>query len=201
MLADANKKAQALMKRPLAELVTLNHLALYPKEFHDACTTAFQHILLEGAGLQHLVVIDREGRQIPVLASAALIDLGGRQYMMEILHDISEIQMAQDALRLANQELNLLAEITRHDIRNKLTVMGGYLDLVKDRPVEPDYSMYMKKLQSLVGDISQNIEFTQLYQNLGVAAPTGRTCTMSSSMPVPGSISGRSVSSPIPAGW
>ena len=41
MLTDANKKAQALMKRPLAELVTLHHLALYPKEFHDACTTAF----------------------------------------------------------------------------------------------------------------------------------------------------------------
>jgi PAS domain S-box-containing protein len=171
ILTDANKKAQALVKRPLAELVTLHHLALYPKELHDACTTEFQHILLEGAGLQHLEVIDREGRQIPVLASTALIDLGGRQYVMEILHDISEIQMAQDALRLANRKLNLLAEITRHDIRNKLTVMGGYLDLVKDRPSEPDYSMYMKKIQSLVGDISQNIEFTQLYQNLGAAAP------------------------------
>ncbi|MGB7787551.1 PAS domain S-box protein [Methanoregula sp.] len=171
MLADANKKAQALVKRPLAELVTLNHLALYPKEFHDACGIAFQQIILEGAGLQHLVVIDREGRQIPVLASAALIDLGGRQFVMEILHDISEIQMAQDALRLANRKLNLLAEITRHDIRNKLTVMGGYLDMVKDRPAEPDYSMYMKKLESIVGNISQNIEFTRLYQNLGVAAP------------------------------
>ena len=80
------------------------------------------------------MVVDRNGHQIPALASGALIDLGGRQYVMGIYHDISEIQMTQDALRLANRSLNLLAEITRHDIRNKLTVMGGYLELVKDRP-------------------------------------------------------------------
>jgi PAS domain S-box-containing protein len=171
MLADANKKAQALVKRPLAELVTLHYLALYPQEFHDACSTAFRQVILDGSGLQHHVVIDRDGRQIPVLASAALIDLGGKQFVMEILHDISEIQTAQDALRLANRKLNLLAEITRHDIRNKLTVMGGYLDLVIDRPPEPDYSMYMKKLQNIVGNIGENIEFMRLYQNLGVAAP------------------------------
>lgn len=171
MVVDANKKAQELVKRPLAELVTMPHCDLTPPEFHDACNAAFQNILREGSGSQPLVVIDSDKRHIPVLTSAALIDLGGRHYVMSIFHDISEIQMAQDALRLANRKLNLLAEITRHDIRNKLTVMGGYLDLVKDRPPEPDYSMYMKKLGNIVGNIGENIEFTRLYQNLGVAAP------------------------------
>ena len=31
--------------------------------------------------------------------------------------------------------------------------------------------MYMKKLKTIVGNIGENIEFTRLYQNLGVAAP------------------------------
>jgi signal transduction histidine kinase len=159
------------VKRSLAELVTLHYLSLHPVEFHDTCRTAFRQVLLDGTGYQPFMVIDRDGKQIPVLASAACIDLGGRQLVMIIFHDISEIQMAQDALRLANRKLNLLAEITRHDIRNKLTVMGGYLDLVKDRPHEPEYSMYMKKLQDIVGIITENIEFTRLYQNLGTAAP------------------------------
>ena len=171
ILADANKKAQDLVKRPLAELVNMHHCDLTPSEFHEACEAAFRKILQEGGGSQPLVVIDRDGLRIPVLASAALIDIGGRQFVMAIFHDISEIQMAQDALRLANRKLNLMAEITRHDIRNKLTVMSGYLDLVKDRPPEPDYFMYMKKLETIVGHISENIEFTRLYQNLGVAAP------------------------------
>ena len=171
ILADANRKAQDLVKRPLAELMTLHHCDLAPPEFHETCEAAFRNILLEGGGSQPLVVIDSDGRRIPVLASSALMDIGGRQFVMAIFHDISEIQMAQDALRLANRKLNLMAEITRHDIRNKLTVMGGYLDLVKERPPEPDYSMYMKKLETLVGHIGENIEFTRLYQNLGVAAP------------------------------
>jgi signal transduction histidine kinase len=90
---------------------------------------------------------------------------------MGIFHDISDIQMAQDTLKLANKKLNLLADITRHDIRNKLTVLGGYLELVREHPREPDYTMYIRKIHELLGNISENIEFTKLYQNLGVAAP------------------------------
>ena len=90
---------------------------------------------------------------------------------MGIFHDISDIKMAQDSLQLANKKLNLLAEITRHDIRNKLTVLGGYLDLIKDRPEEPQFSMYFRKLKDTVTTIGENIEFTRLYQNLGIVAP------------------------------
>jgi signal transduction histidine kinase len=90
---------------------------------------------------------------------------------MEIFHDISDIKMAQDALQLANKKLNLLAEITRHDIRNKLTVMGGYLDLLKERPSESQHSMYVRKMKDTVSIIGENIEFTRLYQNLGIVAP------------------------------
>ena len=90
---------------------------------------------------------------------------------MEIFHDISDIKMAQDALQLANKKLNLLAEITRHDIRNKLTVMGGYLDLIKERPSESQHSMYVRKMKDTVAIIGENIEFTRLYQNLGIVAP------------------------------
>ena len=111
---------------------------------------------------------------------------------MEIFHDISEIQMAQDALRLANKKLNLLAEITRHDIRNKLTVMGGYLDLVKEHPREPDYSMYIAKSETL-SEISARISSSRdCTRTSALRRRTGRMSTMSSSMPVPGSISGKS---------
>ena len=118
-----------------------------------------------------LVILGNGGRHIPMIVSANVIDLDGRSCLMGIFHDISEIQMTQESLQLANKKLNLLADITRHDIRNKLTVIGGYLDLVKDRPAEPDYSMYIKKIQSTVKVIGENIEFTKLYQNLGVTAP------------------------------
>jgi signal transduction histidine kinase len=90
---------------------------------------------------------------------------------MEIFHDITDIKKTQEALQFANKKLNLMAEVTRHDIKNKLTVMSGYLELFKDHPPEPQHSMYLKKLQDTVATIRTTIEFTRLYQDLGVVAP------------------------------
>lgn len=91
--------------------------------------------------------------------------------MMGIFHDVSDMKNAQDALRFANKKLNMMAEITRHDIRNKLTVLSGYLDLMKEPPQKTQYAMYLSKLKQTVMTISENIEFSQLYENLGIVPP------------------------------
>ena len=171
MFTDANRKAQELVGKTLRELRSMHFTGIHPAEFHELYRRYFSQTTDEGSGSHSMVVTDKGGRHIPVIASTTAIDLGGSRYLMEIFHDISEIQMAQDALQLANKKLNLLAEITRHDIRNKLTVLGGYLDLVREHPREPAYTMYVRKIQDLVGTIGENIEFTGLYQNLGAAAP------------------------------
>lgn len=51
----------------------------------------------------------------------------GEKLMYAAARDITERKQVEQALQLANKKLNLMAEITRHDIRNKLTVLGGYL--------------------------------------------------------------------------
>lgn len=172
MLIDANRKAQELIGRTLEEIKTMHQTDLHPPDKKDLFPDVFLQHAREGTPLQTEIIADRDGRQIPVIASATIMDLGGRRCFMEIFHDISDIKMAQDALQLANKKLNLLAEITRHDIRNKLTVMGGYLDLLKERPSESQHSMYVRKMKDTVSIIGENIEFTRLYQNLGIVAPT-----------------------------
>jgi PAS domain S-box-containing protein len=86
--------------------------------------------------------------------------------------DITERKQVEQALQLANKKLNLMAEITRHDIRNKLTVLGGYLSLLKEYPPRSQATMYVDKLMETTTVISQHIEFTRLYQNLGVIPPS-----------------------------
>jgi PAS domain S-box-containing protein len=171
LFIDANKKAQEITGRSLEEIRGLVYLSLHPAEYHDQYREAFGKVTREGSGSMTLVILGNGGRHIPMIVSSTLIQIEGRSCLMSIFHDISEIQMSQESLQLANRKLNLLADITRHDIRNKLTVIGGYLDLVKDRPQEPEYSMYLKKITSTVKVIGENIEFTKLYQNLGVTAP------------------------------
>jgi PAS domain S-box-containing protein len=170
ILLDANIKAQKMIGRSLAEIQTMHDSELLPREEKEKYQVYFKKHAQDGTGLQ-AEVIDKIGNHIPVIVSATILDLGGRQSMMGIFHDISDIKKTQDALQLANKKLNLLAEITRHDIRNKLTVLGGYLELFCDRPPEPQHSMYLAKLKAAVKMIAENIEFTKLYQDLGVIAP------------------------------
>jgi PAS domain S-box-containing protein len=170
-IIDANKKAQAMVGRTLEEIRCMYQSDLHPTENSALFREYFLQHAREGTGLLTEIVVDREGRQKPVLVSATIMDIGGRPCLMGIFHDISDIKMAQDALQLANKKLNLLADITRHDIRNKLTVMGGYLDLIRERPDEPQFSMYFRKMKETVTTIGENIEFTRLYQNLGIVAP------------------------------
>jgi signal transduction histidine kinase len=144
---------------------------LHPKEEEEKYRAYFKKHAMDGRGSQEEIVVDKIGNHIPVIVSATILDLGGRRCMMGIFHNISDIKKAQDALQLANKKLNLLAEITRHDIRNKLTVLGGYLELFTDHPPEPLHSMYLTKLKSAVKMIAANIDFTKLYQDLGVVAP------------------------------
>jgi len=171
MLLDANKKAQELIGRTLAEIQLMRESELHPKEEEEKYRAYFKKHVIDGRGSQEEIVVDKIGNHIPVIVSATILDLGGRRCMMGIFHNISDIKKAQDALQLANKKLNLLAEITRHDIRNKLTVLGGYLELFTDHPPEPLHSMYLTKLKSAVKMIAANIDFTKLYQDLGVVAP------------------------------
>jgi PAS domain S-box-containing protein len=177
MLLDANNKTQALIGRTLSEIQTMHESELHPKEEEEKYRAYFKKHTLEGMGLQEEVVVDQKGNLTPVIVSAAILILGGRRCMMGIFHDISDIKKAHDALQLANKKLNLLAEITRHDIRNKLTVLGGYLELFNDHPPEPQHSMYLTKLKTAVKMIAENIEFTKLYQDLGVVEPKWQNVT------------------------
>jgi PAS domain S-box-containing protein len=171
MVIDANKKTQELIGRSLSEIQTLHESDLHPKEEEEKYRVYFKKHAEEGTGLQEQIIVDLKGNYIPVIVSATTLDLGGRRCMMGIFHDISDIKKAHNALQLANKKLNLLAEITRHDIRNKLTMLSGYLELFTDHPPEPQHSMYLAKLKSAVKMIEANIEFTKLYQDLGIVAP------------------------------
>ena len=96
----------------------------------------------------------------------------GEKLIYAAARDVTERKQVEQALQLANKKLNLMAEITRHDIRNKLTVLGGYLSLLKEYPPKPQAIMYLDKLMETTTTIAEHIEFTRLYQNLGVVAPS-----------------------------
>ncbi|MDD1729325.1 MAG: PAS domain S-box protein, partial [Methanospirillum sp.] len=91
--------------------------------------------------------------------------------MVGVTRDINKRRQAEEALRIANRQLNLLSGITRHDILNKISVIISYLVLLEDYICDPEASGYLKKTESATRTIKSLIEFTRCYDDLGSTQP------------------------------
>jgi PAS domain S-box-containing protein len=86
--------------------------------------------------------------------------------------DITERKLASEALRQANKKLNLLSGITRHDIRNQLLALEGYLAISRDTLDDPVRTAeFITKEEKIAAAIAHQILFTKDYEDLGVKAP------------------------------
>jgi len=104
--------------------------------------------------------------------SALLRNADGQVWgALETLEDISEQKMNEESLLQANKKLNLLSDITRHDILNSLTVLSGSMDLFREEAGDPDVIRYIRVAERSLDTIHRQITFTRDYQNLGVTAP------------------------------
>jgi len=98
---------------------------------------------------------------------------GTIQGLEGIIHDITELSQAEDALRIANKKLNLLSSITRHDIRNQLTALKAFLQLNEDAIDKPaELAEYFIKEMKIADIIERHISFTRDYEDMGVKAPS-----------------------------
>lgn len=85
--------------------------------------------------------------------------------------DITERKNAEEALRLANRQLNLLTGITRHDILNKVAIIMGYLKIAEKKFEDPALAEVMEKIKSATMAIQSQIEFTRIYEDIGTHEP------------------------------
>ena len=90
---------------------------------------------------------------------------------VETLIDITERKQADEALQQANRKLNLLTNITRHDINNQLTVILGYVDMLDSKHLDPTLSEYFQTIATATQRISSMIRFMKEYENIGIATP------------------------------
>ena len=103
----------------------------------------------------------------------SLLDITGQKEVEAVLEQhASEVSRYAETLRQTNDKLNLLNSITRHDILNQLTVVRGYLELLKMKKTDPAFlDDFIQKETQAVDNIQSQILFTRDYQNIGVQQP------------------------------
>ncbi len=85
--------------------------------------------------------------------------------------DITERKQAEDALHQANKKLNLLSEITRHDIKNKIMTIQGFLRFTRKLQDIDKIQSSLENIHELTKAVEHQIDFTKDYQDQGVKSP------------------------------
>ncbi|WP_319579194.1 PAS domain S-box protein [uncultured Methanospirillum sp.] len=112
-------------------------------------------------------------RQYASISATALYDNQGTIIgAIESIHDITDLKNAEDAIKIANSKLNLLSNITRHDILNKVMIGRSNLFLLRDIRLTNEQKKYFTMLSQSLSSIEEFVAFTKTYQELGVEAPT-----------------------------
>ena len=96
---------------------------------------------------------------------------GGIIEYQSVGRDITERKRMERALHESNQKLNLLSSITRHDILNQLTALGGYHTLLDESVMDKEHRGWIKGAIKAGETIRSQILFTQQYQDIGVQNP------------------------------
>jgi len=88
-----------------------------------------------------------------------------------ISHDITDRKQAEEALRKANDKLNLLSSITRHDINNQLLTLNGFIALLQHDITDPTQKKYFSRIAQASSNIAEMIRFTSEYEKVGTGDP------------------------------
>jgi signal transduction histidine kinase len=98
-------------------------------------------------------------------------DQGALIGVLSIGRDISKRKRAEDAIELANKKLNLMNNITRHDILNTITGLLGCVDMANVTDSEEERRQLLQDIKNLTKSIQRQIAFTKEYQEVGVNLP------------------------------
>jgi len=99
-------------------------------------------------------ITDEEGKMVATIAQG---------------QDITERKKVLEKLRVLNEKLNVVGNLTRHDVRNKLFTVTNNIYLAKQLlPDDHKALAYLREIESACGRTKRILDFAATYESLGV---------------------------------
>ncbi|MEI6795712.1 MAG: PAS domain-containing sensor histidine kinase, partial [Methanomassiliicoccales archaeon] len=90
----------------------------------------------------------------------------------ERIGQITERKRTEETPLRTSRKLNLLSSVTRHDLKNHLTILQGNLSLLMKGQPQLASDEHLRKALHATEQLSATIQFTKSYEDIGVKAPT-----------------------------
>ena len=133
----------------------------------QACTAIRSALFTQGTVSDLEVTLTRGEYSVASIAGTLVRDPSGETAgFVLILRDITDRKTGETALRMANEKISLLSQMTRHDISNLVTALSGYLDLLREQNENPETGAYLSTCSGIVEKISRHLQFSREYQEM-----------------------------------
>jgi len=167
------------------ELLEMSFLDLIEPGARERIRALSAEFLEKGHAIYETECTKKDGQPLPIEVSVRLFEMEGEAAALAAVRDITEWKLFRkemesytmeltrysNALKEANEKLNLMNRITRHDINNQLTVLIGYLEMMKEKYPDPAIQQYLDIGMRSAKNIESQIMFTREYQDIGSQAP------------------------------
>jgi PAS domain S-box-containing protein len=157
------------------------HKFLAPERFYGDYRRGFGKFTKTGEGAAvgktlELTAIKKDGTEISIELSLSSLKLEGKWYAIGIVRDITERKEAEkkldrimNELVTINEKLGVIGRLTRHDARNKLSVIANNVFLAKQKlPTNHNSLKYLGDVESAVDQMEKIFSFSRNYEMLGV---------------------------------
>jgi PAS domain S-box-containing protein len=173
---DINPRFQELFGYSLAEAKgrRINDMIVQPTRMKEA--ENLDNTAKNGYVYYNTVRKRKDETLVPVAVSAAPMTIEGRLAgYVAMYKDISELKSAEKAITemmqkivLMNEKLRVVGGLTRHDVRNKLSVITGNAYLLKKRlPDDNEILENLAVIEKAAKQVTQIFEFAKAYESLG----------------------------------
>ncbi len=87
----------------------------------------------------------------------------------DLMYSLESLSNSLDKIKELNEKLRVVGGLTRHDVRNKLSVVNGYTYILKKKHSDqPDIVDGLGKIEQAVLDSAKIFDFAKMYEQLGV---------------------------------
>ncbi|MDI9632866.1 MAG: PAS domain S-box protein [Methanolinea sp.] len=171
---DGNHAAEIFVGYPRKELAGKNFLEaglLCQEDIPRAIALLAKHVKGEATGPEEFTLVRKDGSLVVAEVRNQPVKVKGQTLVLGSAHDVTGRHIAEESLRRANAKLTLLNIITRHDILNTVTALLLYIELLKEGVLDASQKETLAKIEILAQTIKRQVEFTKIYQDIGVGKP------------------------------